>query len=113
MLSQKNFALGFSAAIAAGMLTFATAPAFAAERSVEVRFADLDLTTENGASALQQRVKRAVTRVCGRADVRDLVEMQDVKRCRSDASARSARDIALALEGVRNGERLASLTVEK
>lgn len=114
MSGPKSFALRiFSAAIAAGTLAFATAPAFAAERSVEVRYGDLDLTTDSGASALQQRVKRAVVRVCGRPDVRNLAEMQDMERCRKDANIRSTRDIALALESARSGQRLASLTVEK
>lgn len=114
MPAQKSFAASvLSATFFAGALAITTVPALAAERSVEVAYGDLDLTTDAGASTLQQRVKRAVTKVCGTADVRNISEVQDVKRCRSEASARSSRDIALALESARSGERLASLTIEK
>lgn len=99
--------------LAAAGLVLTSAPALASDRSVEVRYDDLDLSSDNGASTLQQRVKRAVQKVCGRADIRNITEMQDMQRCRNEASARSSRDVALAMESARNGERLASLTVEK
>lgn len=110
MRAQISFA---KTVLAAAGLALTSAPAFASDRSVEVRYGDLDLTSDGGASTLQQRVKRAVEKVCGRADIRNIAEMQDMRRCRNEASARSTRDVALALEGARNGERLASLTVEK
>src|SRR3546814_11080939 len=65
---------------------------------------------------LKQRVALAVKHVCGNANIRNLREVEDMKRCRAEASTRSHNDVELALENARNGTRLASkavLTVSK
>ena len=103
-------------AAAAGTLTMASAPAFAADQSVEVRYGDLDLSSEAGVSALKQRVAVAVRHVCGNADIRNLREVADMNRCRAEAATRSDNDVQLALQNARNGTRLASnesLTIVK
>lgn len=98
----------FAAATLAGALLLSAVPAFAADRSVMVRYGDLDLTTDAGAATLQTRVASAVKQVCGSADIRDLPAMQDMRSCREEARSRSTRDVALAMENARNGRRLAS-----
>lgn len=101
------------AAALAGALTVSAVPAIAAERAVEVRYGDLDLSTEAGVAKLQKRVALAVKQVCGVADVRNIAERQDMLRCRKEASSRSSRDVALALDAARNSEQLARLTVKE
>lgn len=100
----------FSAAVLAGALTFSALPAFAADRTAEVSYADLDLSTEAGAAKLKQRMAYAVKKVCGEADIRNTIERQDMIRCRKEAAARGDRDVAMALDGARKGEQLATLT---
>ena len=82
-------------------------------RSVEVRYHDLDISTDKGAAELNKRVAFAIRRVCGSADIRNSIERQDMQRCRAEAKARTSRDIALAMENASEGNRLASLTVSK
>lgn len=104
----------FAAAIAlAGALTFTAIPASAAERAAEVRYGDLDLSTEAGAATLKKRVAYAVKKVCGAADIRNIAERQDMIRCRKEAAARSTRDVALALDSAGKSEQLATLTVKE
>src|SRR3546814_21198442 len=58
----------------------------------------------------------AVKHVFGNANIRNLREVEDMKRCRAEASTHSHNDVELALENARNGTRLASnegLTVSK
>src|SRR3546814_13603234 len=57
---------------------------------------------------LKQRVALAVKHVCGNANIRNLREVEDMKRCRAEASTRSHNDVELALENARHGTRLAS-----
>lgn len=103
----------FAVAVLAGALSFSTPAAFAAERVAEVHYKDLNLSTEAGAAKLKQRVAYAVKKVCGDADMRNIAERQDLIRCRKEATARSERDVALALDSARNGEQLATLTVKE
>jgi len=54
-------------------------------RSLTVNFADLDLASAEGAQTLYGRLKTAARRVCGKADLRDLRAVEDVKGCRAEA----------------------------
>lgn len=67
---MKTRTLTLSAALAAALLA---APAIAAEdqaqRSVEVRYSDLDLTTTEGADELDRRLAKAAKSVCRFDDV--------------------------------------------
>lgn len=108
MPTSRSFAISLVAASFAGALSFSAIPAFAGERSVEVRYDDLDLRSDAGSAQLKQRVFYAVKKVCGSADVRNITELQDMKRCRQAAQAQSSHAVATALENARNGNQLAS-----
>src|SRR3546814_11836536 len=112
MPAQKIFA----AAALAGALVLSSVPASAADRSAEVRYGDLDLTSQADVALLNQRVALAVTHVCGNANIRNLREVADMKRCRAEASTPSHHDVELALDNARNGTPQTShsrLTVSK
>src|SRR3546814_8237928 len=98
----------FAAAALAGALVLSSVPASAADRSAEVRYSDLDLTSQADVALLKQRVALAVKYVCGNANIRILREVEDMKRCRAEARTRSHKDVALALENSRYRTRLAS-----
>jgi UrcA family protein len=66
-------------ALAATLIT--ALPTMAQERAVEVRHADLDLTSATGRSALDRRVARAADRICGAVDIRDTRMMSAKRRC--------------------------------
>src|SRR5262245_31237399 len=56
------------------------------QRSVTVRFADLDLDTPAGASALYGRLSHAAREVCGDpVSVIDLTQLRDIQSCRQEA----------------------------
>ncbi len=69
---------------AAGLLAF-TAPAYADWRSLEVRVADLDLSSSAGQEELENRIDRAVKNVCRSNASKALSERRDVARCESEA----------------------------
>ncbi len=75
-----------STAAAAATLAFAPA-AFAGERTIEVRTSDLNLARPSAQAELQDRVARAVRKVCLSKVARNAGERQDVKRCEADAWA--------------------------
>ena len=75
------------AALALSGLGAAPAAATAAEEevSVSVEFADLDLTTPAGATALDRRIDAAVEEVCAKPDIRNLKAMTAWEECKADA----------------------------
>lgn len=113
MPAPRLAGLPFAAVAVAGALVLSAVPAAASQRSVEVRYGDLNLASEAGSAKLKQRVALAVKKVCGDADMRNLAERESVIRCRRETAARTDRDVALALEHARNGAQMASLTIEK
>jgi UrcA family protein len=58
---------------------------YADQRTVQVRYGDLNLATEDGKSILMTRVARAVTMVCGGTiiDYRAYTAVRDIHACRS------------------------------
>lgn len=74
----------------------------------EVRYGDLNLTTEAGVAQLQRRIKYAARQVCGHADGRDLEASQAVAACRKAALADAASKIELAVDNARSGRDLAA-----
>lgn len=54
-------------------------------KSITVNFEDLDLAGTAGAETLYGRLRTAARRVCGKADLRDLQAVGEVKRCRTEA----------------------------
>lgn len=67
-------------AVAAALAS--AAPALAQVSGLDVRYDDLNLATDQGASALHDRVFAAAVRVCGQLDSHDLVGAARVKSCR-------------------------------
>lgn len=74
----------------------------------EVRYGDLNLTTDNGVAQLHQRIKSAARQACGYADGRDLEATQAVSACRKAALADATPKIELAIANARNGQALAA-----
>ncbi len=85
----------------AALLALTAAPAFAeAPNMVQstVQTADLDLSTERGQRALDQRLNHAVKEVCGTASAADIEGKNEIRRCRTEtlASLADERDQRIA-----------------
>src|SRR5688572_11742918 len=76
-------------AMVAGFLPVPALASTVETRSLDVSYADLDLSNPDGAVKLDRRVKAAANAVCGRADARDLRLARSVAACRKDALARA------------------------
>ena len=80
----------------------AAAPATAGWKSKDVRFADLDLSTDAGRDRLQMRIKQAVKQVCGAPRAFTLNEREDQRLCEKEslrrATPESERVIAAYME---------------
>jgi UrcA family protein len=80
----------------------------------EVRFADLDIDTQEGLDALNTRIASAVRTVCGRADNRILTEVATMHSCREASLQRAFmdRDAIIAARLAARGDpvRMAALT---
>jgi UrcA family protein len=85
--------------LAAALPTAALAEAPSTVSSI-VRTADLDLSSESGRHALDVRLNRAISEVCGTASNADLSGGNEVRRCRTELESRIKDDreqrIALA-----------------
>jgi len=103
-------------AIAAAVAAFGAAPAPARDLAPApvqvriVRYADLDLGTREGRSALDHRLAFAVRDVCGSASDADLHGKNVVRRCLAQTAraASARRDAALASAAVARSIRFAS-----
>ncbi len=84
---RRHCALGLGAAVAALSLT--AAQAADADRSVRVRFDDLDLASDAGARVLLQRLSGAAHRVCDLTGERDLERLAVADACYRQALARA------------------------
>lgn len=76
------------ASVAAGLVTFAVAPAHAElgkSRSVAVYFGDLDLATDTGKTRLNKRIAFAAETVCGPVDTLSYHSKRAAADCQSDA----------------------------
>lgn len=74
-------------------------------RSVEVRFVDLDLTTEKGAATLETRLRSAARMVCGPATRGPLKEQQDQKACMKETLASGTRAMVTLIARAEAGDR--------
>ena len=61
--------------------------------TVKVRYADLNLATEQGSLALYGRIVAAAQQVCTPEDIRDLHAVADARSCRAQAIALAVRDV--------------------
>ena len=77
---------------AAASLTQAAAPAGDVP-SITVKFADLNLSTEEGTNRLYSRITTAARAVCERGDSRDLATFAARRACESAAIARAVSDV--------------------
>ena len=73
-----------AATLAAALACLAAPHALAQEPAVEIYYGDLDVSSEAGRKALEQRVQNGVTLVCGPANTRDIKIAMVRKEC-SDA----------------------------
>jgi UrcA family protein len=108
-------AIRFTAfALAAALVSVPSFAAPAADgMSTSVRFGDLDLTTDAGATALHNRIKSAARAVCGgEIDQRDLTAVRIGQACRQVAMAGAEPQMQLALANARSGRQLAANDVK-
>ena len=85
---------GASVAAHAGEACAVAAPSpHAAGAAVTVRFADLDVSTRDGASALYGRITHAAHKVCDSGDIRDLTARAVALSCEREAVAQAVRTV--------------------
>lgn len=77
--------------LAALLAALVAAPAAAEDVSVIVSYADLDLTSPDGAAVLDRRIEAAAEKVCVRPDVREIKAMTAWEECKA-ASINDAKD---------------------
>lgn len=111
--ARSTFCAALSVA-AAATTVLATAPASAQStvRTQEVRFADLDLTSAAGVTALDQRIDRATRSVCGVNGARTLQEITDARRCQKIALNDAAPRVQFAVAQARSNQGYASNEVK-
>ncbi len=98
-----RFSIAIAAPLASALLTVAPASARdTATDSVTVRYSDLAIDAPAGRATFQARLDRAVDRVCGRDDARDLAERMARHRCRTTARADGETRIAAVVENIHN-----------
>ncbi len=99
-------ALCAAAAIAVSATGFAAGASAQSriERSAVVDFADLDLTTADGQTTLEGRLKGAVRKVCGSYDSKNLTDMQDHGICMEQATASAKRASVTLMAAVKAGK---------
>ena len=99
-----------SAILLSAILMLAAVPALAGTaqtQSVTIRSSDLDLATDAGQSTFQQRIGRAVERVCG-VHPRTTRESEDYANCRQTARAGAASQFDALVAVARNSRKVAT-----
>jgi UrcA family protein len=94
--------------VAAGTAIGAIGSAHAATAdppALKVRYADLNLSTEQGSLVLYGRIVEAARQVCTVENIRDLRALAMAKTCREQAIAQAVRDV--------NSPMLASVYAER
>ena len=109
LLSASAFAIAVS---------MATVPAFAdvtitEERSVTVRYGDLDLSTSTGAHELLARIARAARIACSSSSREDLSDLRYENTCVSDAIDQAVADVGSPLLAEARGTTLAGSSVAR
>jgi len=80
-------------AVSAAGSAHAAAVAVADVPAIKVRYADLNLATEQGSLALYDRIVAAAQQVCAPEDIRDLQAVAAARSCRQQAIALAVRDV--------------------
>jgi UrcA family protein len=97
---KSNRSLRAGMAVIAGCIVAAVAAAADAATpsadipSMTVHYADLDLTTEQGAHTLYRRLQAAARYVCLSADLRDLERSALSRSCQEQAIARAVQAVS-------------------
>lgn len=104
-MTKNSLKAGLAAAIAAGSI-FA-APVHAADQqaaTVEVRYSDLNLSTEEGQRTLERRLNRAAEEVCG-IDHRSGAALQsnESRQCYTETVRSFDRQVAALIESEARG----------
>lgn len=84
-------------AIAALAFAVSATSAWAEQRSVQVDYSDLDLSSDTAVALLEGRIRTAVRTVCGAPDHRNVRAAQSWKQCREGAQASAYRQLAAIL----------------
>lgn len=71
--------------------------------TTQVTYGDLNLQSAKGAKALETRVARAATKVCGAPDTPSVKDIQEVATCRTIALEDARPAMELALDKARKG----------
>lgn len=98
---SRSFWLALAAA------TLSTAPAVAApakDRSVEVRYDDLDLSSPAGRSKLEKRIRNAAQGLCSFRGLPPAREVEKTSACMKQTVARTMQRIELAAADQRAAE---------
>jgi UrcA family protein len=82
-----------AACVAVSAAGSARAAAVSAVPTVKVRYADLNLATEQGSLALYGRIVAAAQQVCAPDDIRNLQAVAAARSCRQQAIALAVRDV--------------------
>lgn len=90
ILSKGIFAAAAIAVTATGFSASASAQG-RTTKSVEISYADLDLTSAEGRSSLDGRIKGAVRQVCGTYDRKSLHDAADHGTCVEEAKMSAKR----------------------
>jgi UrcA family protein len=99
-----------SVILLSAILMFAAVPAIAGTaqtQSVTIRSSDLDLATDAGQAIFQQRIGRAVERVCG-VHPRTTWELEAYTNCRQTARAGAASQFDALVAAARNSRKVAT-----
>ena len=94
----------FTAIASAALVSLVAGHAFAQPdpdvRHVSVSYADLDLSRASGRTVLEQRIERAIDRVCpGRPGPGELIDLSIAQKCREQAWAGAQRQLAEIYDG--------------
>ena len=90
----------FALALAAAASALSSVPAMAAPASVQVRTADLNLSSPAGRETLTRRISFAAKRVCIVEGDRSLVAMVNGNKCYEDAVNSAQRKVASVPGGI-------------
>jgi UrcA family protein len=97
---KSNRGLRAGVAVIAGSVIIAAASIASAATppadipSMVVRYADLSITTEQGASSLYRRIAAAARHVCPDADIRDLYRLAQIRSCQHEAIVRAVQTVS-------------------
>jgi UrcA family protein len=103
-LQREEIMHTFTAIASAALVSLVAGHAFAQTdsdaRHASVSYADLDLSRASGRTVLQQRLEKAIDRVCpGRPGPGELINLASGQKCREQAWAGAQRQLAVIYDG--------------